>query len=72
MYGELWLKHYLRKLGPDGADIRGCDTNAWFVFGDGGTRSALYRVNLALQIGARVQFLRTHVVSWETTLLIWR
>ena len=41
MCGEFWLDHYLRKLGPDGTDIRRCDTHAWFVFGDGGTKSAL-------------------------------
>ena len=70
--GEFWLRHYLRKLGPDGADIRRCDSNAWFVFGDGGTKSALYRVDLPVQIGGRVQFLRTHVVSRETPLLIGR
>ena len=51
---EFWLKHYLRKLGPDGADIRRCDTNARFVFGDGGTRSVLYRVDLPEQIGGPV------------------
>ena len=68
MCGEFWLGHYLQKLGPDGADIRRCDTNAWFVFGDGGTKSALYRVDLPVQIGGRMQFLRTHVVSGETPL----
>ena len=59
MCEEFWLDHYLRKFGPDGTDIRRCDTNAWFVFGDGGTKSALYRVDLPIQIGGRVQFLRT-------------
>ena len=72
MCGKFWLGDYLRKLGPDGTDICRCDTNAWFVFGDGGTRSALYRVDLPVQIGGRVQFLRTHVVSGETSLLIGR
>ena len=70
MCGKYWLRHSLRKLGPDGADIRRCDTNAWFVFGDGGTKSALYRVDLPVQIGGGVQFLGTHVVSGETPLLI--
>ena len=42
------------------------------MFGDGGTKSALYRVDLPVQIGGRVQFLRTHVVSGETPLLIGR
>ena len=72
MCGEFWLDHYLRKLGPDGSDVRRSDTNAWFVFGDGGTKSALYRVDLPVQIGGRVQFLRTHVVSGKTPLLIGR
>ena len=72
MCGEFWLDHYLRQLRHDGADIRRCDTNAWFVFGDGGTRSALYRVDLPVQIGGRVHFLRIHVVSGETPLLIGR
>ena len=70
MCGEFWLRHYLPKLGTDRADIRGCDSNAWFVFGDGGTKSALYRVDLPLQIGGRVQFLSTQWVSGETPLLI--
>ena len=70
--GEFWLDHYLRKLGPDGTDIRRCDGNAWFVFGDGGTKLALYRVNLPVQIGGLVQFLRTHVVFGETPLFIGR
>ena len=26
--GEFWLDHYLRKLGPDGSDVRWSDTNA--------------------------------------------
>ena len=72
MCGEFWLHHYLRKLGPDGSDVRRSDTNAWFVFRDGGTKSALYRVDLPVQIGGRVQFLSTHVVSGETPLLIGR
>ena len=41
MCGGIWLDPYLRKLGPDGTDICRCDTNASFVFGDAGTKSAL-------------------------------
>ena len=63
---------YLRKLGPEGSDVRRSDTNATFVFGDGGTKSALYTVDLPVQIGGRVQLLRTHVVCGETPLLIGR
>ena len=70
--GEFWLDHYLRKLGPDDSDVHRSDTNAWFVFWYSGTKSALYRVDLTVQIGGRVQFLRTHVVSGETPLLIGR
>ena len=72
MCEKFWLDHYLRKLGPYSSDVRRSDTNAWFVLGDGGTKSALYRVDLPVQIGGRVQFLRTHVVSGETPLLIGR
>ena len=42
------------------------------MFGDSGTKSALYRVDLPVQIGGCVHFLRTHVVSGETPLLIGR
>ena len=70
MRGEFWLDHYLRKLGPDGSYVRRSDTNAWFVFGDGGTKSAPHTVDLPVQIDGRVQFLRTHVVSGETPQLI--
>ena len=41
MCGEFWLDNYLRKLGPDGSDVHRSDTNGWFVFGDGGTKSVL-------------------------------
>ena len=61
-----------RGVGPDGADVRRCDTNAWFVFGDGGTKSALYIVDLPVQSGGQMQCLRTQVVSGETPLLIGR
>ena len=72
MCGKFWLDHYLRKLGPDGSDVRRSDTNAWSVFGDGGTKSVLYRVDLPVRIGGRAQFLRTHVFSGITPLLIGR
>ena len=72
MCGEFGLDHYLRKLRPDGFDVPRSDTNAWFEFGDGGTKSALYRVDLLVQTGGRVQFLRTQVVFGETPLLIAR
>ena len=44
MCGEFWLDHYLRKLGPDGSDVRRSDTNAWFVFGDGGVSALQSRL----------------------------
>ena len=56
MCGEFRLDHYLRKLGPDGTDIRRCDTKAWFVFGDGGTKSPLYRVNLPVTFSVSIFF----------------
>ena len=73
MCREFRLDHYLRKLGPDGSDVCRSDTNAWLVFGDVGRKSALYRVDLLVQIGGRVQFLRTSVVYQAISLLIgWR
>ena len=72
MCGKFWLRHYLRKLGRHCADIRRCDTSAWFVFGDVGTKSALYRVHLPVQIVGGVQLSRTQVVSGEPPLLIGR
>ena len=70
--GDGWLKHYLALLGPDSAGLHRRETRAWFVFGDRGSRNALYSVDLPVKLAGGVHFLRTHVVSGDAPLLVGR
>ena len=70
--GEGWLKHSLALLGLDSAGLHRRETQAWFVFGVGGLRNALYSVDLPIKLAGGVHFLRTHVVPGDTPLLVGR